>query len=225
MRRGRDWRLNGRFVLAVLLGLGVALAVLEYGSATGSTSGVAPHIAATAAAFESAAPRAGETRAKAKKLTKAQKLAKALKACRRKKPKSKRKACEVKAKKLYGKREAPNKVPREETKPTESLEQEKTHAKTVSTTPTSASVTAGKTIFTDNCASCHGPLGNGTAAGPNLHVMPRAQSVTGVIEQLIEPEGGMPDFDKVLSFAQKEQAADYVTVEITKVATAAQPGF
>jgi mono/diheme cytochrome c family protein len=222
MRRGRDLRLNGRLALVVVLGLGVALAVLEYGSATGSASSAKQHGVGTAGAVM--VPLAAESAAKSKKLQKA------LAACKKEKPKSKRKKCEKKAKKRYGKKptkEPGNVVPTEKPKTTESPEQEMARAKTVeSTPPTAANVAAGKTLFAnENCANCHGPAGNGTAAGPNLHVMPRAQSVTGVMEQLIQPEGSMPSFDKTLSFSEKEQVADYVAVEITKKVTAAQPGF
>jgi mono/diheme cytochrome c family protein len=84
--------------------------------------------------------------------------------------------------------------------------------------PTPAGVEAGKKLFAEQCAGCHGTTGMGGDGGPNLNVLPRAHSVTGVIEQLIKPEGPMPDFDKVLSFQQKEELANFVTVEITHVA-------
>ena len=45
--------------------------------------------------------------------------------------------------------------------------------------------------------------------------LPRAQSVTGVIEQLVEPLGGMPSFDEQLTFEQKEQLGDYVCVKLS----------
>jgi mono/diheme cytochrome c family protein len=84
--------------------------------------------------------------------------------------------------------------------------------------PTPAGVEAGKKLFAEQCAGCHGTTGMGGDGGPNLNTLPRAHSVMGVIEQLIAPEGPMPDFDKVLSFQQKEALADFVTVEITHVA-------
>ena len=158
------------------------------------------------------------------KETKAQKLAKALKACKKMKPKHKRKSCETHAKKLYGSKHTKKGTETEkshgtETKPSETPTQELARAKTASTSPPASSVTAGKSLFTSNCEGCHGPTGEGTNTGPNLHLMPRAQSVAGVIEQLVQPEGAMPSFDSSLTFAEKEEAADYVAVDITHVAT------
>ena len=93
------------------------------------------------------------------------------------------------------------------------------HAATVGA-PTTAGVEAGRKLFAEQCAGCHGTTGMGGDGGPNLNVMPRAHSVTGVIEQLIKPEGPMPSFDRGLSFQEKEQLGDFVTVEITHAAEA-----
>ena len=49
--------------------------------------------------------------------------------------------------------------------------------------------------------------------------LPRAQSVKGVIEQLIEPIGGMVSYDAGLEFVKKEQAGDYICVTLTKKCT------
>jgi mono/diheme cytochrome c family protein len=90
-------------------------------------------------------------------------------------------------------------------------------ARTVSQAPTAAQVAAGKVVFEMNCQVCHGPAGGGEVGDNNVPYtyLPRAQSVTGVVEQLVEPLGGAPEFED-LSFEQKEQAADYVCVELTK---------
>lgn len=149
-----------------------------------------------------------------KKETKGQKLA-TLKACKTMKPESKRKHCEKHAKRLYGKKHSNKKGTETEKKPGETPEQELAPAKTVSTSPPASSVTAGKSLFTGNCEGCHGPTGEGNNTAPNLHSMPRAQSVAGIIEQLVQPEGAMPSFDSSLTFAEKEEAADYVAVDIT----------
>ena len=44
--------------------------------------------------------------------------------------------------------------------------------------------------------------------------LPRAQTVTGVIDQLIEPDGGMPNYDKEITFEHKEALGDYICVEL-----------
>jgi quinohemoprotein ethanol dehydrogenase len=78
-----------------------------------------------------------------------------------------------------------------------------------------AAVAAGKAIFADNCATCHGIAGTGGNGGPNLNDEERAHSVAGVIKQLTEPLGAMPSFKEVLSAKEKEEVADFVTMEIT----------
>ncbi len=45
--------------------------------------------------------------------------------------------------------------------------------------------------------------------------MPRAKSITGVVEQLEKPLGAMPPFKETLSAEEKKEVADYVTVELT----------
>lgn len=42
-----------------------------------------------------------------------------------------------------------------------------------------------------------------------------AQSVAGIIEQLVEPDGGMLNFDKEIAFEQKEELGDYLCVVLT----------
>ncbi len=211
--------------------------------------------------------------AAAKTQTKAQKLAKALKACKKDKSKSKRKACEKKADKLYGKQPKTEHHATETTTGTgtgtgttagtgtttttgtttgtgattgtgtatgtgtgtgagtttggtETPPQELEKAKSVGKMPGPTELANGKTLFTTQCSGCHGPNGEGVAdEGPNLHEVARAQSITGVIEQLIQPINelayAMPNFDQTLTFSEKQSVADYVAVEITKVAEAA----
>lgn len=96
-------------------------------------------------------------------------------------------------------------------------EETKKEAKTESKTTNAAAVAAGKSIFADNCSVCHGISGTGGNGGPNLNNEPRAKSVSGVIEQLTNPEGAMPSFKEQLSAKEKEEVADYVTTEITHV--------
>jgi hypothetical protein len=205
---------KGTTVVTVIIGVGVALAVLVYGGAAGAGM---RGPTATSAADATVVP-IGVTANKS--LTRAQKLAKALKACKKETPKSKRKSCEKKARKHNKSKPKPKHETTETGKtPSETPQQELARAKTVSTSPPAASVTAGKSLFASNCEGCHGPTGEGTNTGPNLHSMPRAQSIAGVIEQLIAPEGAMPPFDSALTFAEKEEAADYVAVDITHVAT------
>ena len=84
--------------------------------------------------------------------------------------------------------------------------------------PTAAQVAAGKTLFDDTCEACHGPSGDATEFAPSLHEEPRAQSIQGVMEQLISPIGaGMPNFRSFFSIREKELIADFVAVEITHV--------
>ena len=75
----------------LVVGVAVALALVEYGSAGAITRGAQTHGVAVAAK---------------KQETKKQKLAKALKACKKDKSKSKRKKCETAAKKKYKHHEA-----------------------------------------------------------------------------------------------------------------------
>ncbi len=90
-------------------------------------------------------------------------------------------------------------------------------AKVASETPSASQVAGGKEVFETTCEVCHGAKGEGEV-GDNFvpyRFLPRAQSVVGVIEQLVEPLGGAPEFE-LMTFAQKEEAADYVCVELTQ---------
>ena len=208
----------------MIVGVTLAPAVLAYGAATGT-----------------ATPASHRPPAKtAKTLTRAQELRKALAACKKDNAKAKRKSCETKAKRSYGAKHAqktrkPGKTtsqPREvggagngnAEAPTGGgdaaggTEAEELQKAAMVGAPTAAAVEAGKKLFAEQCAGCHGAAGTGGDGGPNLNLMPRAHSVTGVIEQLIKPEGPMPSFDKGLSFQQKEELGNFVAVEITHAA-------
>ena len=199
-----------------------------------------------------------------KKETKAEKLSKALKACKRDQLKSKRRACEARAKQLYGlhtpiskKRGASKKsLPTSEGEqvgapaeggaeeptsprrvgsapcmgahgrlcgeepgtPTVPEAEELERARQASNMPTSTLVGAGQKIFAATCAACHGLKDEGTPAGPALNQpsLTRAQSVEGVMEQLINPVGGgMPNFRSELSLGEKEELGAYVCVDLT----------
>ena len=194
------------------------------------------------------------------KTAKAQRLPKALRACKRDKLKSKRRACEATARKLYGagglrtpiskKHRAATKgvaIPQRESvssaraeggteEPTgnrgvgsapcvgphghlcgeepgtitvpEAEEVERAHQ--ASNTPTSTLVAAGRAIFAATCAACHGIKDEGTLAGPALNQasLTRAQSVGGVMEQLMNPVGaGMPNFRNELSISKRKSSA------------------
>jgi alcohol dehydrogenase (cytochrome c) len=106
---------------------------------------------------------------------------------------------------------------KEEPKKEEPKKEAKTETKAAGGAINAADVTAGKSIFEDNCSVCHGALGTGGNGGPNLNAEPRAKSVKGVIEQLTYPIGAMPSFKEQLSAKEKEEVADYVTTEVTHV--------
>jgi alcohol dehydrogenase (cytochrome c) len=106
---------------------------------------------------------------------------------------------------------------KEEPKKEEPKKEAKTETKAAGGTINAADVTAGKSIFEDNCSVCHGALGTGGNGGPNLNAEPRAKSTKGVIEQLTYPIGAMPSFKEQLSAKEKEEVADYVTTEVTHV--------
>ncbi len=218
------------------VGVAVALALTEYGSA----GALAPATRVVSAAAK-------------KKETKAQKLAKALRACKKDRPKSKRKACEKKAGKLYGAKKPSGGKPRSKTGtgttgtgtgttattgtgategattgtgtgivPTTgattagNMAEELEKARHVSQMPTAGAIEQGRALFAQDCSGCHGPKGEGQSGDDFVAYanLPRAQSVTGVIEQLIEPDGGMPTFG-ALPFEQKEEIGDYLCVVLT----------
>ena len=74
---------------------------------------------------------------------------------------------------------------------------------------------AGKTIFSDNCAGCHGALGTGGNGGPDLTTIPEAKDKAKVVEQVTNGGGGMPAFKGQLTDQQIQDVAAFVTSEIT----------
>lgn len=218
--------------MPLIVGVTLAPGALAYGAGTGT---------ATPASQRSAAAHAAKT---TEGLAKAQELMKALAACKKDSAKAKRKSCETKAKRLYDAKHG-----KKTTKPGETTEakhetrgagagankgdgttagagatagneaEELQKAAAVGP-PTPARVEAGKKLFAEQCAGCHGTTGMGGDGGPNLNAMPRAHSVAGVIEQLVQPEGPMPSFEEGLSFEEKEALGDFVAAEITHAAGA-----
>ena len=84
--------------------------------------------------------------------------------------------------------------------------QELEKAKTVSEKPGASEIAAGKALFaSQSCEGCHGETGNGESGDgfASFLTLPRAQSVTGVIEQLVEPIGGMPEYDRQLTLKKR----------------------
>jgi mono/diheme cytochrome c family protein len=73
---------------------------------------------------------------------------------------------------------------------------------------------AGATVFSTNCAACHGETGHGGAGGPDLTTMPLAQTEEGAIQQVTNGGGGMPPFGGTLSEEEIENVAAYVVHEV-----------
>lgn len=73
---------------------------------------------------------------------------------------------------------------------------------------------AGATVFSTNCAVCHGDTGHGGGGGPDLTTMPLAQTEEGAIQQVTNGGGGMPPFGSTLSEEEIENVAAYVVHEI-----------
>lgn len=73
---------------------------------------------------------------------------------------------------------------------------------------------AGKTIFADNCAGCHGEDGLGGPGGPDLTTMPLAQTEEGAIQQVTNGGGGMPPFGEQLSEEEISDVAAFVVQEV-----------
>ena len=59
---------------------------------------------------------------------------------------------------------------------------------------TAGNAAAGKTVFADNCVSCHGALGLGGNGGPDLTGIPSAKNYNTVVTQVQNGGGGMPAF-------------------------------
>ena len=80
---------------------------------------------------------------------------------------------------------------------------------------TTADAAAGKTVFSDNCAGCHGVDGTGGNGGPDLTAIPSAKSSAAVQKQVEDGGGGMPAFKGTLTQQQIKDVTAYVTQDIT----------
>jgi quinohemoprotein ethanol dehydrogenase len=74
---------------------------------------------------------------------------------------------------------------------------------------------AGKTVFSDNCAGCHGFSGTGGNGGPDLTAIPSAKDPAAVQKQVEDGGGGMPAFKGTLTEKQIKDVTAYVTQDIT----------
>jgi alcohol dehydrogenase (cytochrome c) len=75
--------------------------------------------------------------------------------------------------------------------------------------------TAGKTVFANSCATCHGADGHGGNGGPDLTGIPSAKNRNRVVAEVLNGGGGMPAFKGQLTPKQIADVAAYVTEEIT----------
>jgi mono/diheme cytochrome c family protein len=80
---------------------------------------------------------------------------------------------------------------------------------------TKGDATAGKTVFEQNCTSCHGPTGHGGNGGPDLTSIPSAKNYNTVVAQVENGGGGMPAFKGQLTPKQIADVSTYVTQKIT----------
>jgi len=80
---------------------------------------------------------------------------------------------------------------------------------------TTGDAAAGKTVFSDNCAGCHGVSGTGGNGGPDLTAIPSAKNAAAVTKQVENGGGGMPAFKGTLTQQQIKDVTAYVTQEIT----------
>jgi mono/diheme cytochrome c family protein len=88
---------------------------------------------------------------------------------------------------------------------------------TVATTTTAtggAATASGAQIFSNNCESCHGPMGAGGHVGPNLQKSPVAGHLDQVENQVRHGGGAMPPFSGVLSDKEIDAVAHYVVEQI-----------
>jgi quinohemoprotein ethanol dehydrogenase len=87
----------------------------------------------------------------------------------------------------------------------------KEEPKTTEADPTAAgNATAGKAVFADNCAACHGADGQGGNGGPDLTSIPDAKKLAAVKNQVEKGGGGMPAFTGQLSPQEISDVAAFV---------------
>ncbi len=77
------------------------------------------------------------------------------------------------------------------------------------------SAAAGKTVYANNCESCHGATGRGGNGGPDLTTIPSAKNAKTVANQVENGGGGMPAFKGQLTAKQISDVTAYVTQKIT----------
>jgi alcohol dehydrogenase (cytochrome c) len=82
-------------------------------------------------------------------------------------------------------------------------------------TTAAGNAAAGKTVFADNCVSCHGATGHGGNGGPDLTSIPSAKNTSTVVKQVENGGGGMPPFKGQLTAKQIADVSAYVTQDIT----------
>ncbi|MDW5593100.1 PQQ-binding-like beta-propeller repeat protein [Conexibacter stalactiti] len=70
---------------------------------------------------------------------------------------------------------------------------------------------AGRTVFADNCATCHGVTGRGGNGGPDLTAIPSARDLDAVIRQTTDGGSAMPAFGDSLSPKEIQDVAAFVT--------------
>jgi alcohol dehydrogenase (cytochrome c) len=75
--------------------------------------------------------------------------------------------------------------------------------------------TAGQQVFANNCSVCHGASGTGGNGGPDLTTIPSASDPATVVAQVTNGGASMPPFKGVLSDADIQNVAAYVTQKIT----------
>jgi mono/diheme cytochrome c family protein len=89
-----------------------------------------------------------------------------------------------------------------------------TGAATTATTTGGSQVASGAQLFSNNCESCHGPMGAGGHVGPNLQKSPVAEHLAQVETQIRNGGGAMPPFSGVLSDKEIDTVAHYVVEQI-----------
>jgi len=90
------------------------------------------------------------------------------------------------------------------------------HAGETPTEPSNGDATAGKAVWSDNCAGCHGLAGTGGNGGPSLADNPNAADPAKVRDQVTNGGGGMPAFKDTLTKQQIDDVAAYVSQDIAK---------
>ena len=88
----------------------------------------------------------------------------------------------------------------------------------------SGNAAAGREMFLESCAGCHGEHAEGTAAGPSLKDSVVAQSASGVRVQILDGKGAMPSFRRLLDGIQVDDLVAYVVgVRLRAVERQGQP--